>query len=955
MPEVEFAERSPSIPEFPEGMTISDERPSYFIQQRLKDLPGHSLNNPSYKPRKVLFRHHDGRLLSGCGGDVEVFHPLELERSQSTGLPVRGTVVTVFGGKDTVIGIKVIDQGDHFLVHGERYCCLLHQAYLVEGGAVPEHRKLRLPAPIRSLNVERHGKNDLLLSFLLENGIFHYGLSTHLEETTFECLQCHRCTRPIQSGLLWRDGGVLHVAYYDGYIRVGVIVEQYEDMLLVQRLSASKNNVNLLLEVITAEIKRLFDYQDIAHEKQAAMLARMETLKCKLADSSLPKSCEGEDKEDEEISATHAEFYALKVEFRNHSIRADRVTQRLATLKKLLQISQKAVETNLAIDKSIELTQSELDQLIRFSKTHNDYVKNGDYNMIIKSGTDFEERKYAIQDLSRKLKVTETKSLIEDWEKKVSSIIESMSGCNDPVKDMRLILSQHIFEHRAEKNDHFTHFLFDDAQREPTLYCMSGLTTLAVYPRKGKRVASISLDSQYDTRLTSACLMHGADGVYVTDNKEVFPIYFYREKRFFDAGNPITLPSFDYLTSILMLHNGMILGSCSGGLLHLEFDPQRKYDHFIIASSLMAHPFSHGPVNDLKILPTEDTYLAVHCSDMEVVVSERDTGFNPDRWHRVTYHSGGALCLACTPFSLEHRGAFAVAGSKTYVRIKALHYTEDNMVGLHDLGQSRFTDENGKDIEVLNVSLDPSMECRPFPCKLRYSVGYADKAIRTYVALLTGEHEFTVSEKFVAQIEPLHCVSLMICFHGRPMGCYCSNGKTLQVWNDLDRHQQKKMKSERMELKKMEISITAMVRVMGKSCYLVLGYKDSRVQLFEERGKGTGKLDLVGWIDDCHPACDLRPVTVLRIRAEPTSTGDRLFIFSLAESSIFIHSALIEAGKVMEVAFILSTCSELHGARSFELLESRPFEFAVYGCGICMHKLTVDERKRLEKYRDFEF
>ncbi|KAJ1355882.1 hypothetical protein KIN20_013448 [Parelaphostrongylus tenuis] len=336
---------------------------------------------------------------------------------------------------------------------------------------------------------------------------------------------------------------------------------------------------------------------------------------------------------------------------------------------------------------------------------------------------------------------------------------------------------------------------------------------------------------------------------------------------------------------------------------------------------------------------------------MEVVVSERDTGFNPDRWHRVTYHSGGALCLACTPFSLEHRGAFAVAGSKTYVRIKALHYTEDNMVGLHDLGQSRFTDENGKDIEVLNVSLDPSMECRPFPCKLRYSVGYADKAIRTYVALLTGEHEFTVSEKFVAQIEPLHCVSLMICFHGRPMGCYCSNGKTLQVWNDLDRHQQKKMKSERMELKKMEISITAMVRVMGKSCYLVLGYKDSRVQLFEER--------------------------VLRIRAEPTSTGDRLFIFSLAESSIFNHSALIEAGKVMEVAFILSTCSELHGARSFELLESRqmywlvepqvhtklngafilsgPFEFAVYGCGIDMHKLTVDERKRLEKYRDFEF
>ncbi|KAE9417649.1 hypothetical protein Angca_008891 [Angiostrongylus cantonensis] len=945
--EVQIVERSPTMPEVLQGMTISDERPSHFIHRGLKDLPGHSLNNPSYKPRRVLFKHHDGRLLSGCGGDVEVFHPLELERSQSTGLPVRGTVVTVFSGKDTVIGIKAIDQGDHFLVHGERYCCLLHQSYLVEGGAVPEHRMLRLPAPIRSLNVERHGKNDLLLSFLLENGIFHYGLSTRMEEATFECLQCHRCTRPIQSGLLWRDGGILHVAYYDGYIRVGVIVEQYEDMLLVQRLSASKNNVNLLLDVITAEIQRLFDYQDTAKSKRTAMVAKMDTLKCKVGQVLL----------DAQIVKETVYKTAILMG-RAHYIRAERVSQRLATLRKLLKISQKAVEANIAINDSIELTQSELDELVQFSKIHNRYVMSSDYSMIARSGADFEERKYAIQELLRKVKITETMSLIEDWEKKVSNIIESMSGCNDPVKDMRLILSQHIFEHRAEKNDHFTHFLFDDAQREPTLYCLSGLTTLAVYPRKGKRVASISLDSQYDTRLTAACLMNGVDGVYVTDNKEVFPIYFYRiryemrsfsEKRFFDAGNPISLPSFDYLTSILMLHDGMILGSCSGGLLHLEFDLKRKYDHFIIASGWRRiHRLPSTRI-------TCPTHLIFNCSMYRIASLIFYRQRSPDRWHRVTYHSGGALCLASTPFSLGHRGAFAIAGSKTYVRIKALHYTEDNMVGLHDLGQSRFTDENGKDIEVLNVSLDPAMECRPFPCKLRYSVGYADKAIRTYVALLTGQHEFTVSEKFVAQIEPLHCVSLMICFHGRPMGCYASNGKTLQVWNDLDRHQQKKMKSERMELRKMEVSITSMVRVVGKSCYLVLGYKDSRVQLFEERGKGTGKLDSVGWIDDCHPASDLRPVTVLRVRAEPFSTGDRLFIFSLTESSIFIHSVLVEAGKVVEVTFILSTCHELHSARSFELLDSRPFEFAVFGCGITMHKLTVDERKRLEKYRDFEF
>uniref|UniRef100_A0A158PAI8 Protein MIS12 homolog n=1 Tax=Angiostrongylus cantonensis TaxID=6313 RepID=A0A158PAI8_ANGCA len=692
-----------------------------------------------------------------------------------------------------------------------------------------------------------HSEFQLLLSFLLENGIFHYGLSTRMEEATFECLQCHRCTRPIQSGLLWRDGGILHVAYYDGYIRVGVIVEQYEDMLLVQRLSASKNNVNLLLDVITAEIQRLFDYQDTAKSKRTAMVAKMDTLKCKVG--------------------------------------------------------------QVLLDAQI---------------------------------------------------VKENRNLRGELFMQVSNIIESMSGCNDPVKDMRLILSQHIFEHRAEKNDHFTHFLFDDAQREPTLYCLSGLTTLAVYPRKGKRVASISLDSQYDTRLTAACLMNGVDGVYVTDNKEVFPIYFYRPPRVIVKASY----AFNHLQRYFMKSNawripqGLINAESFFWLLLLNgysftaffLKNPFSYRRF---SSLMAHPFSHGPVNDLKILPTEDTYLALHCSDVEVVVSERDTGLSPDRWHRVTYHSGGALCLASTPFSLGHRGAFAIAGSKTYVRIKALHYTEDNMVGLHDLGQSRFTDENGKDIEVLNVSLDPAMECRPFPCKLRYSVGYADKAIRTYVALLTGQHEFTVSEKFVAQIEPLHCVSLMICFHGRPMGCYASNGKTLQVWNDLDRHQQKKMKSERMELRKMEVSITSMVRVVGKSCYLVLGYKDSRVQLFEERGKGTGKLDSVGWIDDCHPASDLRPVTVLRVRAEPFSTGDRLFIFSLTESSIFIHSVLVYHSSL---SHMLIYCVLRFSPSSFYIiLHLRPFEFAVFGCGITMHKLTVDERKRLEKYRDFEF
>ena len=41
-------------------------------------------------------------------------------------------------------------------------------------------------------------------------------------------------SRTIQSGILWRDSAVLHVAYYDGYVRVGIINENYEDMLLIK-------------------------------------------------------------------------------------------------------------------------------------------------------------------------------------------------------------------------------------------------------------------------------------------------------------------------------------------------------------------------------------------------------------------------------------------------------------------------------------------------------------------------------------------------------------------------------------------------------------------------------------------------------------------------------------------------------------------------------------------------
>lgn len=87
----------------------------------------------------------------------------------------------------------------------------------------------------------------------------------------------------------------------------------------------------------------------------------------------------------------------------------------------------------------------------------------------------------------------------------------------------------------------------------------------------------------------------------------------------------------------------------------------------------------------------------------------------------------------------------------------------------------------------------------------------------------------------------------MICFHGRPMGCYVSCSKTLQIWNDLDRHQQKKLKSERMQLVKLASSVTAMERCEG---FLIVGFADDRVSIYEERGAGA--VELVGSVEQWH-------------------------------------------------------------------------------------------------------
>ncbi|CAI4227944.1 unnamed protein product [Auanema sp. JU1783] len=911
-------------------------------------LPGYSIQHPSNKPRHALLRIKDERLLSGSGGDIEVIHPLELERSQNTGLPVRVTHIGLFGGLDTVQGIIQPTNSDHVFVYGQRHAILIHSNELFEGTVVAKERILELPSVIVAVNVEKLGKTELLLTFLLETGVYHYSLSLD-EGSHYACLLCFKCTRPIQSGLLWRDSGLLHIAYYDGYIRIGIVNEDYDDMLLVKRLSSCRNNLSSLMETLCVEVERLTNFEENQREKRIEMFERIKALQSKMPSPTKTPDSNGSTASDEDSNDAHVEFVELKMAFKNQSIRTDRISHRLVSLRKLMALLFKATNYSEHLDKTIQGLEEELSELANVSRIYDECVATGNEALINKSRGVLEEKKWRVEELMMKTNMDDVSNLIGDWDKKISEIIESLTGKLDPPKDMRTILCHSIYEFRTDRTDRFTHFLLDHSARDLTLYCMSGLSTLAVYPRKGIRVASISLDPSYETTLTSACLMTPLEGVYVADDKGVFPIYFNRDKRYFDAGNPISLPPFDNITSILMEDSGLVLGSITGGLLHLAFDTNRKFDHVIIASSMLSHHFSHGVINDLKILAAGETHLAIHASNSEVTISEKDV----DRWHRITGHTGGAHCLAVTPFSLENRGAFVVVGSTTYVRIKALQYTEDNMVGLHDLGESRVT-EDGTAIEVLHVSLDPSMEFRPIPCKLRYAIAYADKAIRTYVAILSGEHEFEVSEKFIAQIEPLHHVNTMICFHGRPMGCYVSNSKKLQIWNDLDRHQQKKMKSERMELMKMgDISIVTMERVEGRSCYLLIAYKDNSIEVYEERGKGTGKIEKCGAI----PAISTEGVTltVTRTRISSTSRGDRLFLHTILGNKLFIHTILIEAGKLTQSEPVLNTVLSLNTASSLELLPYKPYEFILFGKGIHNHRLTEEERKALDKFRDFEF
>ena len=100
-------------------------------------------------------------LISGCGGDIEVIHALEMERSQHTGLPVRVTNVVVFGSNDVVRLIQPIEGTEDVIVNGDYHVSIVQSVELFESSTVSKSRILKLPGKIVAVNAEKHSNTEV--------------------------------------------------------------------------------------------------------------------------------------------------------------------------------------------------------------------------------------------------------------------------------------------------------------------------------------------------------------------------------------------------------------------------------------------------------------------------------------------------------------------------------------------------------------------------------------------------------------------------------------------------------------------------------------------------------------------------------------------------------------------------------------------------------------------------
>lgn len=107
------------------------------------------------------------------------------------------------------------------------------------------------------------------------------------------------------------------MAYYDGYVRVGIVHEDYEDMIFIRNIIENRRNLTGLIEVVDNEIERIDAYEKEEQENRDSMLEAMNKIKQRLAMS------------EEELNETNAAegpseaatFGQLKFAFKTHSVR----------------------------------------------------------------------------------------------------------------------------------------------------------------------------------------------------------------------------------------------------------------------------------------------------------------------------------------------------------------------------------------------------------------------------------------------------------------------------------------------------------------------------------------------------------------------------------------------------------------------------------------------------------
>ena len=100
------------------------------------------------------------------------------------------------------------------------------------------------------------------------------------------------------------------MSYYDGFVRVGVVHEQYDDMLLVKRVAVNRNNLAVLLDVVFEEIGRIQKFEDTEKQRRDDMLTTSKSLSEKLVT----------EEEVVEGDTTNDDFAKLKFEFKNQSV-----------------------------------------------------------------------------------------------------------------------------------------------------------------------------------------------------------------------------------------------------------------------------------------------------------------------------------------------------------------------------------------------------------------------------------------------------------------------------------------------------------------------------------------------------------------------------------------------------------------------------------------------------------